>query len=82
MGLGGPGLSLRGLFVLGKLARFLSGSTIPSLASRTFTASIYHFVQQSTFSIFSKAEEGDSCNLASSPKLKGSSYRRSEMSQP
>ena len=32
MGLGGPGLSLRGLFVLGKLARFLSGSTIPSLA--------------------------------------------------
>lgn len=31
-GAGGPGLSLRGLFVLRKLARFLSGSTIPSLA--------------------------------------------------
>ena len=31
-GAGGPGLSLRGLFVQRKLARFLSGSTIPSLA--------------------------------------------------
>ena len=31
-GAGGPGLSLRGLFVLRKLARFLSGSTIPSLS--------------------------------------------------
>lgn len=56
-------------------------STIPSLAPRTFTALIYHFMQQSTFGVFSKAEERDSCYLVSSPKLKGSSYRRSEMLQ-
>lgn len=56
-------------------------SKSPFLASRTFTALIYHFVQQFAFAVFS--EERDSCcNLASSPKLKGSSYRISEMPQP
>lgn len=58
-------------------------SQIPSLASRTFTTLIYHFVQQSAFGVFSKAEERDPCyNLASSPKLKRSGYRISETPRP
>lgn len=58
-------------------------SKIPSLASRTFTTSIYHFMHQFVVGSFSKAEKRDSgCNLASSPKLKGSSYRISEMPPP
>lgn len=55
----------------------------PISASRTFTASICPSVQPFAFGVFSKAEERDSCgNLASSPKLKGSSYRILEMPQP
>lgn len=45
------------------------------------TALIYHLVQQFAFAVFSK-ERDSCCNLASSPKLKGSSYRISEVPPP